>query len=190
MYGNAFCLSKTSGNPDRAAMVYELICTDATLTNLWCFGIEGTNYTLDSNGQVVTNSPNNYQVQPQDYLEGNELLRTPMQGEPANLAQVLTDFNSSAIMMKNDGFAFLQNTADVASDQATYGFDSVTLNTLITNLQNQYDVSLTCGMLTDDQINGITQQLVNAGYNGLIQNYNDWYQQWQTDPDTYVTNHS
>jgi len=190
IYGNAFMLSHSSANPARAAYVYMLMCTDPVLTNLWDFGVEGVNYTLDSNGQVSPNPDMSYNVADRDYTLGNEFLRLPTVGEPNNIGDILKAFNTQAILPKNDGFSAQWNDADKAAALSKYNCDVDAIATLINNLDTQYQTSLQLGMLTDDDIQGIIQQIKDAGWDGYIQNYNDLYKEWKADPVAYFANHS
>ncbi|MCL2462657.1 MAG: hypothetical protein FWF44_08340 [Defluviitaleaceae bacterium] len=187
---NAFMLSHTSGNPERAAYVYMLMCTDPVLTNLWDFGVEGVNYSLDEDGQVLPNPDNAYNVADRDYTLGNEFLRLPTVGEPNNIGDLLKEFNSQAILPKYDGFSAQWNDADKAAAKTKYGYDVDTMSTLIQNLITQYQPSLQLGMLSDSDIQGIIQQLKDAGWDGYLQNYNDLYKEWQADPVAYFANHA
>ena len=45
-------ISRTSKNPERAMMLYNLLYTDKTLYNILCFGIEGTHYTKISDNTI------------------------------------------------------------------------------------------------------------------------------------------
>ncbi|MCL2463336.1 MAG: ABC transporter substrate-binding protein, partial [Defluviitaleaceae bacterium] len=190
IYGNAFALSHTSGNPERAAYVYMLMCTDPVLTNLWCFGVEGVNYTLDSNGQVNPNPDMSYNVADRDYTLGNEFLRLPTVGEPNNIGDILKAFNDKGIVPPFDGFSAQWNDADKAAAKTKYGYDVDTIVTLIANLATQYGPSLNLGMMTDSDVNAYIQQIKDAGWDAYLQNVNDLYKEWLADPAAYFANHA
>lgn len=60
IYGNMFAVSKYSTDVNRAMKVITLLNTDATFRNLFQYGIENVNYTLNLDGSVTATRGNHY----------------------------------------------------------------------------------------------------------------------------------
>ena len=187
--GAAISISKTSTNPARAAYAYELLCMDPVLTNLLTFGQEGTDYTLDSNKQVVLTSGSNYIANGVAWQLGNNFIRYTMTGEPQDLGQQYKDWNSSAATPKNDTFSIAWTDADKAEAKSKYGYDYDAYQAAYTSVNTQYAKKLCCGMLSAQEMQDAEKMLTDAGFDGFLKQTNDYYKLWQTDPVSYFKTH-
>ena len=187
--GAAMSLSKTSGNPARAAYAYELLCSDPVLTNLLVFGVEGTDYSLDSNGQVVPTAGSDYLANGISWQLGNAFIRNTLAVEPKDLGQQYIDWNKSAVAPKNDTFTIAWTDADKAEAQSKYGYDYDAYQAAYTSVDTQYSVKLQCGMLSADDMAAAEKMLTDAGFDKYLQQVNDYYKLWQADPISYLATH-
>lgn len=133
--GNA--ISKTSKNPERAAMFIDLFMTDPTINNLVNYGIEGKNYTKLSDTVVRPIADGGYNPNVAWEFFNSEI-RYLMEAEPADLTDQYNKYNASATIAPDFGFIF--NRDPIKTEDAA-----------CTNVINQYAVSLTYGVVDPEK---------------------------------------
>jgi putative aldouronate transport system substrate-binding protein len=167
--GVPFVLSKTSKNPEAAAFIYALICTDPVLTNYLNFGIEGQHYTKDAEGAITPVSGTKYWPSLQWEL-GNRMIQAPLVTEPKNLGQLYDEFNRDAFVPKNDGFALPDLSGEFSVDTFNAQRDAV---------HAQYLRSIIVGSITDAEYEDAKAKLLSGGLQEYIDLHNKYYQEWK-----------
>ena len=103
--GSCYCVTANSTEEQAKACIdfMGLLYTDSKLADMYTFGIEGEDYTYDSNGQVVqTSEKYNHSM----WESASATIVTPVAGEPANKADLYDDFNGGANTSCAAGFRF------------------------------------------------------------------------------------
>ena len=86
MSGSMQAIPVTSQDPERAMMFWDLMHTDADLINLYCFGVEGVNYTkTDKEGIIQLVPDKKWQGKLPQWMMGNVYLRIARPGIPTQL---------------------------------------------------------------------------------------------------------
>lgn len=169
--GNAFTLSKTSSDPATAAFMYGTICSDAGLTNLIDYGIEGTHYTKNSDGSITRTDKTTYWPNMTWHL-GNKMLAYVLQGMPTDLGALYKDFNASAYIPSNDGFA-------MPDYNAAGKFNMDAFNTQAQAVDKQYTRKVLCGTIKDSELADAKSKLESVGIKDLLALENADYQAWK-----------
>lgn len=165
--GNTTALSRTSKNPEAAAYLYQLICTNEYLTNLINFGIEGTHYTREADGSIAPVENSKYWPNMPYYL-GNRYLDYKLKGEPDGLGKLYEEFNNAAITLKNDGFSM---------DPAVW--DTTNYSAVLNNVQTQFGTKLVCGTITDAELAELKDKAYGAGIEDYVAALNAEYTKWK-----------
>lgn len=118
--GSMYGIASTSTKADACLKFLDLLYTDQTLADLCTYGIEGTNYTRDTNGKVtlISDTGFNYGLWQSTNVNAASLLSS----ESDNKKDLYEDFNSSAKPSPLLGFRF-DNTgyeAEIAAVQGAY----------------------------------------------------------------------
>jgi putative aldouronate transport system substrate-binding protein len=169
--GVAFGLSVNSKNPEAAAFIYELICTDPILTNLLNFGFEDQHHTKDADGFISMAANSRYWPALQWEI-GNRYLNYPLKGEPPNLGDLYDEFNKSAVVPQNNGFPWPDTYTEYNQD---------IFEAMRATLSAQYFVAAICGTLTDRDIQDIKDKLASVEAQRYLDILNRYYKEWQTD---------
>jgi len=160
-------VSATSANPDMAMKVVELMNTDPTLYNLIANGIEGTHYTLNSDGLMVpTDQQANYNPG-NAWAVGTNFLSYVSAGMPKDVWDQTKQFNDSATVSPLLGFTF--DPTPVKDDIAK-----------CTAIMAQYARGLGLGYYTTDQYNDMVSQLQAAGSDNIIAEMQKQIDAWKT----------
>jgi putative aldouronate transport system substrate-binding protein len=168
--GVAFGLSVNSKNPEAAAFIYELICTDPALTNLLNFGFEGQHHTKDADGFISMAANSRYWPALQWEI-GNRYLNYPLKGEPQNLGDLYDEFNKSALVPQNNGFTRPETYTEYNQD---------IFEAMRATLATQYFTAAICGTLTDRDIQDIKDKLASVEAQRYLDILNRYYKEWQT----------
>ncbi len=137
----------TSEEPEAACRVINALYTDEVLMNLYVWGIEGKDYTV-VNGEVVSAEGSHYLEG--DYLMGNNLLLTPVQGNGADFYDRVAEINATAT--KSPYLGFVMDTSDMDLQVAN-----------ISAVMDQYDADLSCGNYTPEKYQEYLSKLEVAG---------------------------
>ena len=161
-------VSVTSKNPDRALMLLNLVNTDPTLRTLLTDGVEGVQYTKDSNGRVTfTAKKNDYGV----WAAGlGNITILPLQAtDPANLYTELFPKFNNAEALPILGYSF---------DQDPVKTQMASLN----NLEKQYGLGLFTGASDPAKtLPEFTQKLKAAGIDDVVKEANNQMQTFLSD---------
>lgn len=137
---NGVGIHATSKNPERAMMVIEKLGYDQEYVDLMCSGIEGENYTLDENGDVVKNPENIWN------------------GQPISMGFNVITRRKAAVEVETDNYNEWKEFKEWAKDNsytqvlAAFNFDnSAVVNEIaaIGALEQQYQPILCTGMAED-----------------------------------------
>ncbi len=110
IYDNMFAISAYSSNISKSMQVITLLNTDETFRNLFLYGIEGTNYTRNSDGTVTPTRGNKYKM---DIAKtGNEFLAYVPEGTNLELWEYAKQQNREALVNPLLGFDFNSVLAD------------------------------------------------------------------------------
>ncbi len=161
----ANCISFTSKNPERAMMALELINTDPYVATMLRFGIEGTHYNKNADGQVTFEGTLNADQSNRAFYSwygaqfgSLEAVSIPV-GYPADLFAQMQAVNASATPTGNMGFVFdptpVQN--EVAACSAKAG---------------EYTTNFVFGFVETDQLDTVLaemrQGLIEAGIEKVV----------------------
>ena len=110
IYSNMFAISAYSSNTKKSMQVINLLNTDEQFRNLFLYGIEGTNYTRNSDGTVSETRNNKYKM---DIAKtGNEFLAYVPEGTDLELWEYAKQQNREALVNPLLGFDFNSALAD------------------------------------------------------------------------------
>ncbi|MBR2621341.1 MAG: hypothetical protein IKC97_03090 [Clostridia bacterium] len=110
IYNNMFAVSAYSSNIKKSMQVITLLNTDEELRNLFLYGIEGTNYTRNSDGTVSATRNNKYKM---DIAKtGNEFLAYVPEGTDLELWEYAKQQNREALVNPLLGFDYNAILAD------------------------------------------------------------------------------
>ncbi len=110
IYNNMFAVSAYTSNAKKSMQVITLLNTDEEFRNLFLYGIEGTNYTRNSDGTVTMMRNNKYNM---DIAKtGNEFLAYVPEGTNLELWEFAKQQNREALVNPLLGFDFNSALAD------------------------------------------------------------------------------
>jgi putative aldouronate transport system substrate-binding protein len=159
--GNNFIIPYCAAYPEKAMQLWNLMYTDAEVSNLFVNGIEGKHWayaneekTLITTPEGVDSSATGYPVC--DWAMPNQQITTPWVGNPEDLWDQLNEFNKSGVASPAQGFTW----------------DSTSMINEITacnNVVSQYDVALRWGTLDPNEaLSKFNADLEAAGINDII----------------------
>jgi putative aldouronate transport system substrate-binding protein len=125
--GSCYCVTANSTEEQAKACVdfLGLLYTDSKLADMYTFGIEGEDFTYDSNGQVTqTSEKYNHSM----WESASATIVTPLDNEHANKAELYKDFNGGANTSSAAGFRFDKSPVEdkyaaCANVSGEYGFN-------------------------------------------------------------------
>lgn len=164
--GSMQAISRTSKDPQRAAMFLELVNTDAYLSNLINYGIEGKHYTKVSDNVIRAVKDNQYGPNMQ-WMFGNQMLTFLNETESPEKWQKYADFNKNAIPNEELGFIF--NIEPVQTEMSA-----------VANIVNEYFLALTCGAVDPAvKLPEMNAKLKAAGVEKIITEEQKQYDAWE-----------
>jgi len=170
--GNPYALNANAKNPEVAAFIYQMLCTNAELNNILNFGIEGVNWTLESDGTLNAIPDSGYAPNIMAWL-GNRLLCHRLPGEPeGGVGLLYEEANASALIFPNFGFNFSENYIDNRGNWDVFWGVSA-------QVKDQYERSMHTGRLTDSDIATIQQMLTNGHAEYMISIYDKAYEDFK-----------
>ncbi len=149
-------ISSTSKNPERAAMLINLLNTDEEIYNTLCYGIEGRDYTKNADGSISLIDGAPYRPG-NDWAYGNQFNAYQKEGNDPEAWEKQDEFNRSAEESVILGFSFDSSpvTTEVANCSAVI---------------NEYLRSFLYGVRDlDTEYNQFLEKLENAGMNKIIE---------------------
>lgn len=115
--GAMLAIPAASKHPDEAFKFITMTYTDAKLRNMFTFGLEGTHYTVNPDGRVkITQQGTDGWNLGNQWEFGDQFKDLLLESQPLDLWEKMTQFNDSALVEQNLGFAF--NSASVQSQIA------------------------------------------------------------------------
>ena len=167
--GSCFAITANSTEEQAKACIdfLGLLYTDNTVANLYTYGIEGEDYTLDADGKVVQN---NEKYAHSAWESTSVVPLTLVAGEPDDKVQMYNDMNGSAQASCAAGFRF--NPAPVEAELAACN-----------NVFDQYGFVLECGGYASADVADIIAEynaaLDEAGYQTVLAEFSAQYDAWK-----------
>ena len=167
--GSCYCVTANSTEEQAKACIdfMGLLYTDSKLADMYTFGIEGEDFTYDANGQVVQNSQKyNHSM----WESASATIVTPVQGEPANKAELYKGFNGGANTSCAAGFRFDKKPVEAEFSACQAVFD-------------EYGFALENGGVAvadiDAKIAEYQAALDEAGYQKVLAEFQSQYDAWK-----------
>ncbi len=104
--GDMTAVSKTSRDPARAVMFYDLLFKDKTLYNTLCLGIENRHYIIDADGKAEMIENSGYDYSSLGWEFGNQLNEIILKGQDLTIWEDTLKINNTAIASPALGFNF------------------------------------------------------------------------------------
>lgn len=170
MLGSCYAITKNS-TPEQAKACIDflgLLYTDAKLSDLYTFGIEGEDFRYDENGQVdqtIAEGWNNNM-----WSNVSATILTPETGAPVNTVELYLAFNGEADTSCAAGFRFNKEPVE-----AEY--------TACLNLFDQFGFGLENGAVAPDDVDAeiaaYQEALDAAGYQKVLAEFTAQYDAWK-----------
>ena len=110
LYGNMFAVSANSKNVQGCMQILTLLNTNSELRNVLQYGVEGKNYVIDEDTEILKRLNNDYQM---DLVKtGNCFIAHPEEGFPADYWENSKRQNNDALINPLLGFSFDAELAD------------------------------------------------------------------------------
>lgn len=162
---NDMAIAAGSKNPERAAMVLDLIKCDTYLNSLICIGIEGEHYTLDAEGYFLpTDKASEY---PNMTVSASWAIKN------GNLKQAGTPEREKKITDAWDKRIQMNPTITFVFDDSSISSYTGAVNAVLT----QYVPMIELGMV--DDVDKIMDEMIQKCYDAGLQNiYDEFYKQY------------
>ena len=174
--GSCYCITSNSTEEQAKAAIdfLGLLYTDATLADIYTFGIEGEDFeytqTADQTIKHVTQHSDKYNHSM--WESANATIVTPLDNEPDNKADLYDDFNGSAETSCAAGFRFNKEPVNAAY-------------TACQNLFEQYGFQLENGGIPASQVEAKIEEyqkaLDAAGYQEVLAAFAEQYNTWKAE---------
>ena len=172
--GSCYCITANSTEEQaKAAIAFlGLLYTDATLADMYTFGIEGEDFEYtQEEGQAIKHVTQHSEKYNHSMWESaSATIVTPMYNEPDNKADLYVDFNGGAETSCAAGFRF-----DKSPVEASY--------TACSNMFEQYGFQLENGAIPADAVDAYIEQyqadLDGAGYQEVLAEFQNQYNTWK-----------
>ena len=160
-------ISSGCDNPEAAMKVLNELYTNADLSNLYMYGIEGTHYKVleeggATNGQDIIDYADGVDVTTTTYrksgtwLQPNQFIGHTWYPSAPDYWDATREFNDTAL--KSVAFGFTYDSINVTNEV-----------TACTNVVNKYHKALLCGALNPDEtLPQFNQELKDAGIDAII----------------------
>ncbi len=169
MLGSCYCVTANS-TPEEAQACIDfmgLLYTDATLADMYTFGIQGEDFDYDADGYVAKSEAGKYNHSM--WESASATIVTPEFSSPYT-AQMYIDFNSSALISCANGFHF-----DKTPVEAQY--------TACQNVFEEYGFGLETGGVAvadvESEIEAYQAALDEAGYQDVLAEFQAQYDAWK-----------
>lgn len=143
---DALVISNTSQNPERALAFWNLVTTDQELYDTFMYGVEGTTYTLNEEGQYTITDNDLYATSACWAVRTDELNREPA-GSPARYTELMESFSEAA-------------STSPAEKYAAFSFDTSAVETeyaACNNVYQQYWMPLELGYNSNGVEGGLAE---------------------------------
>lgn len=126
-------IGKDSKHPEEAVKLIYMLNTNKELHNLLCWGIEGEDYTLNSDGTVKEIENSGYdEVGVNAWRYGNQFIGYVTEGQPADVWEQMKTMNDNAV--KSPALGFVPETDSITTELAN-----------ITNVNSEYKAKVEMG---------------------------------------------
>lgn len=164
--GSMLAVSRTSKNPERVLRFIELLYTDATLSNLINYGIEGKHYTKIDENTISIPSDTPYTLQGYQWMQGNVFLNYLTEGEDPNKVENLKAFNAEGKKPIDYGFQF---------DKTPVEMEIAAVNTV----KNEYKKQVSMGAMDPEPVmKEYTAKLKAAGIDKIVEEVQRQYDEF------------
>ncbi len=172
--GSCYCITANS-TPEQAKAAIDfmgLLYTDATLADIYTFGIEGEDFEYtQAEGQIIRHVTQHSDKYNHSMWESaSATIVTPLDNEPDNKAELYIDFNGGANTSVAAGFRF-----DKSPVEAEY--------TACRNLFERYGFALENGAIpaedVDAEIAAYQSALDDAGYQKVLAEFQNQFNTWK-----------
>lgn len=155
----------TAEEPEAAVQLMDLLYSNADLMNLLVWGIEGTDYTLNDEGEAVKTENPSYSGH--NFMWGNGMLSYPSAGQGADYYDRVKASDDAAEISPYLGFS--PDITEVSNEL-----------TAVNNVISQYRATIESGASTDLQGNYETycQAMKDAGIDKIIEAYQTQLNEW------------
>lgn len=157
--GAMMAISTASKNPDRAMMFLNLLNTDEKLMTMLNFGIEGTHYNKNAEGEVEFVEDVRATYQPWTNGMGNVTLLPPQKGQGATFQEDFKAFYAAAKPVDIIGYAF--NPEKVETEVAA-----------LATVCQQYQLALSTGAAGTDKLDEFLAELEANGMQKVVDEAN------------------
>ena len=172
--GSCYCITANSTEEQAKAAIdfLGLLYTDATLADMYTFGIEGEDFEYtQEEGQTIKHVTQHSEKYNHSMWESaSATIVTPLYNEPDNKADLYVDFNGGAETSCAAGFRF-----DKSPVEASY--------TACKALFEQYGFQLENGAIAPDAVDAYIEQyqaeLDAAGYQEVLAEFQNQYNTWK-----------
>lgn len=172
--GSCYCITANSTEEQAKAAIdfLGLLYTDATLADMYTFGIEGEDfeYTQEEGQAIKHVTQHSDKYNHSMWESASATIVTPMYNEPDNKADLYIDFNGGAETSCAAGFRF-----DKSPVEAAY--------TACSSLFEQYGFQLENGAISADAVDAYIEQyqaeLDAAGYQEVLAEFQNQYNTWK-----------
>lgn len=192
IFDGMLAVSKYTQDDTRALEVIQAFTTNKTLKNLLQYGIEGVNYTVNSDQKTITRLNNNYMMD--TLLTGNLLMGYPEEGmladqwtyyKKSNLDSKLSPFlvypvDDADLEAKLNDFIYraelteaVEKHLGISYDEFDSSLSTAQGTTNMTKLKNAHKPWLLDCLRNE----GISESALESAFNGTSVRNNDWFRQ-------------
>ena len=151
--------------PEAAVAFLNLMFTDADISNLLSWGIEGRDYVIVDGQAAYPDGVETAPYHTSDFLFGNQFLTLPWQGDGAEFRKECEAIEKSATMSPYLGFT--ADTTSVTNEIAT-----------LTNVIMEYRGQIGSGSASPDVYSQFLEKLDTCGIDKVIAVYQEQLNQW------------
>ncbi len=157
-------INKNSEHPEKAIQFLELLFTDQELYRLLAYGIEGTHYTTDENGQITYIENSGYKTDA-DWAIGNTFMGYSLAGQEVDVLEQTEAMNDSATKSPVLGFTF-----DASNIQSEYA--------QIASVVAEYNLLWAGTLDPEESYDEFIEKLYSAGMQTVVDEYNRQIQEF------------
>lgn len=159
---NNFIIPYCSENPEKAMELWEMMYTNAEISNLFVNGVEGINWVYSDDSKTFITTPEGVDSNATGYTSygwawPNQQITPVWEGDDADLWDQLQEFNNGGTL--SPAFGFTWDSSSMANQI-----------TACNNVVSQYDAALRWGNLNPDEtLEKFNADLEAAGINEIIE---------------------
>lgn len=161
-----WAVPQNAKDPEAAVTFLEMMFNDSRIANLFAWGIEGTDYTVDDNGvahYIDGNETPAYHTV--SFLNANKFIVTPWEGEDPEVLAQLEESMKSAQTSKYLGFVC--DTTAITSEISA-----------VNNAIEEFNAQITSGAAEESVYEDYLQKLEDIGIDKIVQTYQEQLDEW------------